>query len=259
VAHGAPADVRLGDLGDRDRRLHACHGADLLERVLQRERVQDGREHAHVVAGGAVHAGRRPLEAAVDVPAADHDRDLHAAVGDELHLSGDCGDPLRVRPVREVPHEGLPRELEQDAPEGGFGHSPPTWKRANLRITTFSPVFAASSVRSSPIVFDSCLSSFTCLWSSRTTSSSHLFRRPSTIFSWTFSGLPSEAACSRSTRSSASFASSSTSSRDTNCAFEAATCRATSRAKAWNSSVRATKSVSQSTSTSAPILPPAWM
>ena len=33
--------------------------------------------------------------------------------------------------------------------------------------------------------------------------------RPSTIFSWTFSGLPSAAACSRSTRSSASLASSS--------------------------------------------------
>ena len=83
---------------------------------------------------------------------------------------------------------------------------------------------------------DSCLSAFTCFWSSRTTSSSHLFRRPSTIFSWTFSGLPSAAACSRSTRSSASLASSGTSSsRHVLRRSAAATCRATSRANSWNS------------------------
>ena len=48
----------------------------LLERVLQRQRIQDGGEHAHVVGGGAVHAlaaGRQP---APDVAAADDDRDL---------------------------------------------------------------------------------------------------------------------------------------------------------------------------------------
>ena len=36
VAHRAAADVRLGDLGDRDRRLHARVDALLLQRVLQR-------------------------------------------------------------------------------------------------------------------------------------------------------------------------------------------------------------------------------
>ena len=50
--------------------------AELLERILDRERVQHGREHAGVVARGAIHAGARSREAAEDVPAADDDRDL---------------------------------------------------------------------------------------------------------------------------------------------------------------------------------------
>ena len=59
VPHRAAADVGLGDLRDRDRRLHARDRAGALERVLERQRVQDRGEHAHVVAGGAVHARRR--------------------------------------------------------------------------------------------------------------------------------------------------------------------------------------------------------
>ena len=49
-----------------------------LERLLDREGVEDGREHAHVVAGRAVHALRGRGHAAVDVAAADHERELEA-------------------------------------------------------------------------------------------------------------------------------------------------------------------------------------
>ena len=77
VTDGAAADVGLGDLADLERRHHARRDAALLERVLQRERVDDGGEHAHVVALRAVHAGARALEAAEDVAAADDDADLH--------------------------------------------------------------------------------------------------------------------------------------------------------------------------------------
>ncbi len=86
VAHRAPADVRLGDLGDRDRRLHAGLDVLLLERVLERQRVEHRREHPHVVARGAVHAFGGLGEATVDVAAADHDRDLHAAAVDGRDL-----------------------------------------------------------------------------------------------------------------------------------------------------------------------------
>ena len=47
-----------------------------LERVLERERVQDRREHAGVVRGRAVHPLGRGGHAAVDVAAADDDREL---------------------------------------------------------------------------------------------------------------------------------------------------------------------------------------
>ena len=96
--------------------------AEALERVLQRQRVQDRREHAHVVAGGAVHPLRGRLHAAEDVARALHDRDLDAAVVDALDLLRDRLDALGVRAVFEIAHERLPRQLEEDALEGGTPH-----------------------------------------------------------------------------------------------------------------------------------------
>ena len=123
VAHRAPPDVGLGDLGDRDRALHAGVHAEPLERVLERQRVEHRGQHAHVVAGGAVHAllGRGG-QAAEDVAGALHDRDLDAAVVHALDLRRDRLDALRVGAVFEVAHERLPRQLEEDALEGGPGH-----------------------------------------------------------------------------------------------------------------------------------------
>jgi hypothetical protein len=64
VAHRAAPDVRLGDLLDLDRRLHAGVAVLLLERVLDLQRVEDGREHAHVSGRRAVHARSRALQPA---------------------------------------------------------------------------------------------------------------------------------------------------------------------------------------------------
>ena len=60
----APRDAdheRLGDLRHRDRALHARGRAEFFQRVLQRQGVDDGREHAHVIA-------RRALDAALACP-----------------------------------------------------------------------------------------------------------------------------------------------------------------------------------------------
>ena len=124
VADRAAADVGLGDLGDRDRRLHARVDALLLERVLQRQRVEDGGEHAHVVGGGAVHARRGAGEAAEDVAGADDDRDLDAAIVDLADLARDRLHALEVGAVGEVAHQRLPRQLEQDPLEGGLASRP---------------------------------------------------------------------------------------------------------------------------------------
>ena len=122
MAHRPAADVGLGQLGHRDRRLHARVHADLLERVLQRQRVEDGREHPHVVGGRAVHPRRRAGHAAVDVAGADDDRDLDAAVVDLLDLLGDGGHALGIGPVLQRAHQGLAGELEQDPLEGRPAH-----------------------------------------------------------------------------------------------------------------------------------------
>ena len=79
----------------------------------------------------------------------------------------------------------------------------------------FSPVFAASSWRSSSIVFEPCFSALTWVWSSSATSAAHLLSWPSTIFSTMLSGLPSSRAFSSKTRFSASRASASISSVET--------------------------------------------
>ena len=188
VAHRAAADVGLGDLGDGDRRLHARVDALVLERVLQRQRVEHGGEHAHVVGGGALHARGGAGQAAVDVAGADHDRDLDAAVVDLADLARDRRDALEVGAVGEVAHERLPRQLQQDSPEGGRAHAPTT-NFEKRRMTTFSPVCPESSARICSIVLPSCLSPLTCGWWSRTTSSIHLRSLPSAILARDVLGL----------------------------------------------------------------------
>src|SRR4051794_25149713 len=260
VAHRAAADVGLGDLADVERRLHPRVDLELLERILELQRVQHDREHPHVVRGGAVHALGRARDPAVDVPGPEHDRDLDAAIVDDLDLAGDLGQPDRIGAVVQRAHQRLAGQLEQNAPEYGgrrVAHSP-TANRVNRRMTTFSPVLAERSARICSIVRDSCLSSLTWVWLRRTTSSSHFLTRPSTIFGRMLSGL--SAACCSKTRTSAARASSVTSASETNSAVgDAAMCRATSLANSMKSSFLATKSVLQSTSTSTPTLPLAWM
>ncbi len=59
VADGPAPDVGLGDLRHVDGGLHPGGLAQLLERVLQGQGVDDRGQHAHVVGLGAVHARRR--------------------------------------------------------------------------------------------------------------------------------------------------------------------------------------------------------
>jgi hypothetical protein len=122
VADRAPADVRLGDLCDLDRRLDARRCAQPLEAVLQRQRVEHGREHARVVGGRAVHALGRRGHAPVEVPGADHDRDLDPVLVDVDDLGRDRLHGLKVDAVLARPHQRLPGQLEEDAMERRLRH-----------------------------------------------------------------------------------------------------------------------------------------
>ena len=126
MADGAPPDERLGHGAHLDRRDDARDDAVLFEGVLERERVDHGREHAHVVGGRAVHPARARGDAPEDVAAADHHRRLCAHRLDFADLVRDLRGHGRIDPVALVAHERFAGQLEKDAfvRNGGIGHEP---------------------------------------------------------------------------------------------------------------------------------------
>src|SRR4029453_17327339 len=108
----AERDVGLRDLRHVNRRLDPRRYVDLLERVLQREGVHHGGEHAHVVRARAIDP--RGLAPAEDVAAADDDGALHPEVDHVGELAREQARGLRRDAVARVHRgEGVPRELEQ--------------------------------------------------------------------------------------------------------------------------------------------------
>ena len=83
-------------------------------RVLEGEAVHDGRQHADVVAGRAVHPAGRRGQPAEDVAAADDDADLDAHRVDVRDLLRDERAERGVDAVLALAEEGLAGELEQD-------------------------------------------------------------------------------------------------------------------------------------------------
>ncbi len=117
MADRAAADEVLADLVDLDRAHRARETAGFFDRVLHRERVHDGREHAHVVAGHAVHARGLQARAPEDVAAADDDADLDAFV---LHFDDLAREALQhfgIDAVVGAAHQRFARELQEDALE----------------------------------------------------------------------------------------------------------------------------------------------
>src|SRR5690606_31614358 len=76
VADGAAADVVLADVVDLDGAHDPDLAAELFQGVLHGQGVDDRGEHAHLVAGDAVHAGGGQAGAAEDVATADDQGDF---------------------------------------------------------------------------------------------------------------------------------------------------------------------------------------
>ena len=73
MANSAAQDKRLGHIFHFNRCLYPCRHAHLSERAPQCQRVDNGREHAHVIGRRAVHAAIRGGKTAPDItPADDH-------------------------------------------------------------------------------------------------------------------------------------------------------------------------------------------
>ncbi len=124
VTNRLAADVRLDDLLDVEGRLDAAVEARLAQCILQGHGVHDRRQHAHVVGGGAVHAGGGAGQAAEDVAAADDHADLDAEGHDRAELADDARNRLPVDAIGIIAHQGLARQFDEDALVGS-GHADP--------------------------------------------------------------------------------------------------------------------------------------
>ena len=96
VANGATENEGFGDLIHRNRGLDAGADVHFLQTIHDRETVDDGGEHAHVVTRVAIDPSRLTLEAAEDITSADHDADFDAHFVNFFHLSADAGQHGRV-------------------------------------------------------------------------------------------------------------------------------------------------------------------
>ena len=76
--------------------------AEVVEGVSHRKAVHDSREHAHLISDHAVEPGLLKLSAAVDVAAADDQRDLHAELDASGDFPGNTAQNIRIdaEPVR---------------------------------------------------------------------------------------------------------------------------------------------------------------
>ena len=122
VPQRAPADVGLGHRIHGQGALHPGLDADLLQRRLHGQGVHHRGQHAHVVGRGPVHVAGRLGQAAEDVPAADHQAHLDAALDRALDGGGHGVDRLHVDAIALIAHQDLARHLEQDSLEVQFCH-----------------------------------------------------------------------------------------------------------------------------------------
>ena len=74
-------------------------GSSAFQRVLQRKRIDERGEHAHVIARDAVHSGPGEARAAEDVASADDYTELDPEARDFGDLAGDAREHLRLDAV----------------------------------------------------------------------------------------------------------------------------------------------------------------
>jgi hypothetical protein len=92
------------------------------EPFLEGERVHDGREHAHMVAGDAVAALAGDRHAAEDVAAAGDERHAHAECQRLADLAGDAIDHLFVNAELLIAEKRLAGKLEENLPVARLRH-----------------------------------------------------------------------------------------------------------------------------------------
>lgn len=115
VADSAATDIWLGNLIHADGADNAAMDTKGFQRGLHAKRVHHGRQHAHIVSGRTFHPLGASLKAAEDVAATDDHADLDTKVMNRFHLAGDTRNGRRMQTIALIPHQGLARNLQQNA------------------------------------------------------------------------------------------------------------------------------------------------
>ncbi len=123
MAFGATADKGFAHAGHRNGGLDARVDADLLERVLHRERVHHGREHAHIVGGRALNPLGGGGQSAKDIAPADDHAQFEARVARLGNLARDARGHRRIDRQPVAAHQHLARQFQEDAFEGRLRHA----------------------------------------------------------------------------------------------------------------------------------------
>ena len=114
MPQGATTQERLGDLANLQCGEHAGDHLALLEGILQRQRVDQGRQHPHVIRGHTVGAPVAEEAAAEDVSTADDQRDLDAEPVDVDDLVRQAVEHGTADAVLRVALQRLPGQFEED-------------------------------------------------------------------------------------------------------------------------------------------------
>lgn len=123
MAHGSAQNERFGDLIHRNGRLHPGFNAHFFEAIHDRETVDDGGEHAHIIPGGAIDAAAGALEAAKDVSTANHHANLDPHIVDLFDLITNATEHAGIDGIFAVTTEDFAAQFEHDAFEAGGGVS----------------------------------------------------------------------------------------------------------------------------------------
>jgi hypothetical protein len=89
-------NIRLADLIHLDCRHHPAENIALLQRILDRQRVNHRRQHAHVVRRNAVHLLGLFRNAAEEIPPAHHDGRFHPQLVNISQFPGNFVDANRI-------------------------------------------------------------------------------------------------------------------------------------------------------------------
>ena len=113
--NGFPLGVELADRLHADGRQHAVLLPHSSEGRRQRQRVDHGGAHAHLIALHAVETLTCTGETAENVAAADDDTDLHTHLCDLLNLEGIVVETRHVDALLLLSGETLARKLEKNS------------------------------------------------------------------------------------------------------------------------------------------------